>query len=105
MNFFSGSLPATSTCSSIRYTSRSDSFLPFSLFYTALLRSFPRCVRVKKRGFAYLAVALDTNYVPYRKSVVLALKEIEQEIRRFLIKVIKARLRSLTVVVCETQIT
>lgn len=64
VNFFSASLPATSTCSSIRYTSRSDSFFSFCPFFVRLC-SIRSLVRAKKKGFR---VSFKYKlYVSYKK--------------------------------------
>lgn len=63
--FFSSSLPATSTCSSIRYTFRNSFFL-FSLFFLYGFAPFvPFSMRKKK--FLYSMLALNINYVLQEK--------------------------------------
>lgn len=67
--FFPGSLRATSTCSSIRYTSRSDSFLLFFLpFFYGFAPFVPRYTHTgKKKGSAKSALPLNMNYVLCKK--------------------------------------
>lgn len=63
-DFFSSSLPATSTCSSIRYMFRNSFFL-FSLFFF-LYGFVPFSMR--KKSFCIIAMlALNMNYMLYKK--------------------------------------